>query len=266
MSDTDHSDHSDEDLLRQALHDLAGADASPAAVEAPALMARGRRTRGRHRAALAACATALVALGGSLLGLNLAGGEGRDGSSAASTAAVRTPEAVTGKAYAYGLPGVCDLRVALFDGRLWTARHDTWAISLVGDYLTGRMTLRSHNALRFSGAGGIPPMTFHPAGAADVEAVSPGCLDRLASDVKKPRTGAIYPVRLGGGHPCDMGPDITRIDGRWWASEEKTPEGAWEQAPSGTIELRAPDTAEVTYLGGRTATFHPLASPPGLCQ
>ncbi|WP_329118685.1 hypothetical protein [Streptomyces sp. NBC_01465] len=266
MSDRDHAEE-DEELLRQALHDLAASDGPAPPVAAPALMARGRRTRGRRRATVAACATALVALGGSALGLNLAGGEGGDGSSRASTAAVRTPSgAVIGEKYTYALPGVCDLRVALFDGRLWTAPpHSTWAIQLAGPYLTRPMTLRSKDTLRFGGVSGVPWMTFHPADQADVDAVAPGCLDRLESDVEKPKAGVLYPLQLGGGPSCGKGPDVVRLGGRWWASDEKTPKDAWKPSPPGTVQLLAPDIAEVSYLGGRTATFRPLDDGPGPC-
>ncbi|MFE5631201.1 hypothetical protein [Streptomyces sp. NPDC056543] len=152
-------DDSDELLrLRRGLRDLADGDRPAGPAPVAAVVSRGRRTR-HVRRSLAAGAATLVVAGGSVLGVS---GEDRPAPPSGPTAGPVTPtrpyegtyapqppsgahdpldtgpaRPVEGVRYRYDLSAVCDLRYALFGGRVWERTDGGSAVAV--RWADGRM-------------------------------------------------------------------------------------------------------------------------------
>ncbi|MFI9584979.1 hypothetical protein ACIHCQ_24740 [Streptomyces sp. NPDC052236] len=280
------SAHSDEELLRRRLHELAESESSPGSPPpVDALVARGRRTRHLRRAAAVCCATVLVA-GGVGLGLwptddgkassdyasslkqtTLTPVPAPSGSGDRDLMASASQPLATGPAkpeelvrYRYDLSAVCDLKYAVFGGRTWELSQEgpQYAVSWVSKdaRMSGYMTLTGKDTAVFdTDTPAVSPLTFHP-----ISGDAP-CLakerDRVLSNEPafpmgppKPHLRSAYPHSLS--KDCDL--RYTTFGGRVWESEEAQSVGARASWPS-----MSPIAGYMTQLSADTARFESLA-------
>lgn len=286
------SAHSDEELLRRGLHELAESESSPGGPPpVDALVARGRRTRHLRRAAAVCCATVLVA-GGVGLGLwptddgkapsdyassrkqtTLTPVPAPSGSGDRNSLAATLRPLATGPAtpeslvrYRYDLSAVCDLKYAVFGGRTWKLSEEGYQIAVswvskdaaMGGYmaLTGKDT-----AVFDTDAPTTHRLTFHP-----ISGDAP-CLakerDRVLSNEAafpmgppNPHLHSTYPHSLS--KDCDL--RYTTFGGRLWESEEAYGFGARASWPTmspiaGYMTQLSADTARFESLGTSKQTF-----------
>ncbi|MFE2427814.1 hypothetical protein ACFXJ5_13810 [Streptomyces sp. NPDC059373] len=184
------ADPTDEDLMRQRMHDLAEAQADGGPFTVAPLLARGRRARRVRRVTTVCASAALVVVAGSVLGLSVTDGGGTDRTSVAapttSPTASQSPlpartlapdhlqlgpaHPSIGTSYRFDLPVHCGIRYAEFGGRSWQTDQDvkvptptpdpTTGITTATPMLPGYMTLVTATTARFE-MPGLIPVTFH---------------------------------------------------------------------------------------------------------
>ncbi|WP_405806767.1 hypothetical protein OG729_16440 [Streptomyces sp. NBC_00210] len=286
MSDTTHSD---EDLLRRGLHELADADGSAGAQAVDTVLAKGRRARRVRRAAVM-CSVAVLVAGGTGLGLHLTdtSPSRAPDSSVASTAGDPPLEPGTampeiGVTYRYALPLRCDLDHIVLGGKAWTTKDSglahviSWAVPFHKVYLTRT----DADTVRITPVAGGPSWTYHPHAGTKKGAPSwPTCLNDspgtpgapgTSAESERPETGVHYVHGL-----VECGPRYhTFFGGREWISDKETsliehrplPDGR-ETAPftvPGEMTLTSPDKARFELPGHAPITFRPYDGERPIC-
>ncbi|MFK4225008.1 hypothetical protein [Streptomyces sp. NPDC019890] len=279
MSDTTHSD---EDLLRRGLHELAesGSTTGPPAVDA--LVTRGRRTRHMRRATAVCCATVLVA-GGVDLGLRLTDHAPRTPDPLASRVTpaperslrLGPPDPKIGVKYPYDLVTSCDLRFATFGDSNWVSTTESnskarWAT----DHVSGYMTLTSKDTARFEFPPGSKrgPITFRTAtggGNCPINpAPNPAKPPVLELAPLKAQEGAWYPYGLY----VHCGLRYATFDSRLWTTvRDYTKETGMDGSGRFTIvsgfAKMSGDTLRFEYAGGAPIEFRPAGpgEKPPMC-
>jgi hypothetical protein len=285
--------HSNEELLRWSLHDLAESDGSPGGPPAvDALMARGRRTRARRRLAAVCCVTVLVA-GGTGLALWPTDEHTAPSDRASSMAKVpptkqfppdglasriRPPlplkgPLATGPAkpkelvrYQYDLSAACNLDYAVFGGRTWQRSKDgvQVAVSWVSKdaRMGGYMTLTGKDTAVFdTDTPAMPVMTFHPV-SGDAPCLAKEGERKLSDEPalpmgpSAPHLRSTYPYSLS--KDCDL--RYATFGGRIWESEDAARFAAtasWANSSpiAGYMTQLSADTARFETLGPSKQTF-----------
>jgi hypothetical protein len=282
------SAHSDEELLRRGLHELADAESSPGSPPAvDALVARGGRIRHLRRAAALSFATVLVA-GGVGFGLwptddakapsdyassvkqtspapvPAPSGSGDWNSSLAATLrplATGPAEPEEMVRYRYDLSAACDLKYAVFGGRTWELSQEGTqiAVNWVNEdaAMPGYMARTGKDTAVFDAdSPTTPPLTYHPI-SGDVPCFAKE-RDRVLSDKPaypmgppKVHLRTTYPYSLS--KDCDL--RYATFGGRVWESED-----APRFAAVASRVNSSPLAGYMTQLSADTARFESLGS------
>ncbi|MFD7322152.1 hypothetical protein ACFV9D_13885 [Streptomyces sp. NPDC059875] len=272
-----------EDSLRRGLRELADGGTGPPPVGA--VVARGRRIR-QVRRSLAAGAATLVVAGGSVLGVRWTDPDPAPeplapppGPTALPYEGKYRPQPPSGPhdpldtgprapvenvRYRYDLSAVCDLRYAVFGGRLWERAEDgssvavRWAADRMRGYMSWSDGRRSRSepdtAVFETDTPALPAITFRP-----LAGPAPECLgeepERRYGDAPAATLGPDRPVR-GVRYPYDMtkecGMRYAVFGGRLWRAEAEA-EGRTETIVDWVNDL--PLAAFMTLTSERAAVL-----------
>jgi hypothetical protein len=282
----------DEEVLRRGLRDLAELDGPPGGLTAvETFLAKGRRARHRRRRSLAVCGAVVLVAGGSALGVrwtetdtgpvpnppplaskgpHLSRGtyEPQPPSEAGGPLDTGPAKPSTGTRYRYDLSAVCDLKYAVFGGRVWERSEGrtqftfSWASDRLHGYMRwsdGQRTRAEVDTATFeTDSPATPVLTYHP-----LSGEAPPCLaqepERRFSDApaatlgpKDPHIGTRYVYDMT--KDCDM--RYAEFGGRLWRAEGPG-------APASMISFvdGLPVPAHMTLVSKDTALLE-LPGPP----